>query len=29
LQSLCANAMGLDEKAITAKADISAARSMV
>src|SRR4249920_3844974 len=29
LQSLCANAMGLDDKAITAKADISAARSMV
>ena len=29
LQSLCANATGLDDKAITAKADISAVRSMV
>src|SRR6185436_4896744 len=29
LQSLCANATGLDDKAIRAKADISVARSMV
>src|SRR5580765_7686730 len=29
LQSLCANAMGLVDKAISAKTDISAARSML